>query len=101
METFLVFTFLSLSYCQGKKWYKSSLPHKKDIKLPRKDSEFTLGFEKSKSVGKILNELGPLCSTGQHVVSITKFICVATLISAVTIYISKNSKWNIKLNKIK
>jgi hypothetical protein len=37
----------------------------KNVKMQRVESEFSLGFERSASFAKALNELGPLCSRGQ------------------------------------
>ena len=55
-------------------------------KIPRVESEFTLGFERSKSVAKTLNELGPMCSTGNFIFLGLKYTTIISTASVATAY---------------
>lgn len=41
--------------------------------IPRNDSEFSLGLSRNESVNRELNEIGPLCETGQTALLILQF----------------------------
>ena len=54
--------------------------------MNRSDSEYSLGFSRSKSLQKIMNEIGPFCDTGEILLKILRYGSFALI----TFYIATN-----------
>jgi len=66
MSLFIATTAIQLAITKWNNLIKESITRENKIKIPKVESEFSLGFERSKSVAKALNELGPMCGFGQQ-----------------------------------
>lgn len=66
MSLFVASTAICLAITKWNSLVKDSIAREDKVKIPKIDSEFSLGFERSKSVAKALNELGPMCGFGQQ-----------------------------------
>ncbi len=64
----------------------SSLVHSKANGIPRVESEFSLGLNRSESINEHLMEYGELCAGGQIAVSILKYTATLVASSAVLFY---------------
>ena len=60
--------------------------------INRCESDFSLGLERSKSFHKELNELGPLCSTGQLLIQLSKYVAISMSAAYVFIRIMNKNK---------
>ena len=80
MEYFVISTVTSILFSKSNILDDDNKLQKK-INIRRVESEFSLGFERSKSVSKILNELGPMCSTGSYFILFLKSSLIAGIIA--------------------
>lgn len=64
----------------------SSLVHSKANGIPRVESEFSLGLNRSDSINEHLMEYGELCAGGQIAISILKYTATLVASSAVLFY---------------
>lgn len=79
MSLFVAISAIQLAITKWNNLVNESITREKKIKIPRVESEFSLGFERSKSVAKTLNELGTMCVFGQQMYSGIQIITLVGL----------------------
>lgn len=64
--------------------------------MPRNESEYSLGLNKSESVDRMLNEMGELCQSGQVAVMAAKYVaiaaCAAALVSNIPYFLRNSAR---------